>query len=45
MDIWKSDPAPAEICVQNVNGLRLAAEQGRYDGTFQGLNDAMAARF
>ena len=45
MDILKTDPTPAEICVQNVNGLRLAAEQGRFDGTFQGLNGAMAARF
>jgi uncharacterized oxidoreductase len=45
MEILKSQPTPAEICVQNVSGLRLAAEQGRYDATFTGLNDAMAARF
>jgi uncharacterized oxidoreductase len=45
MEILKTEPTPAEICVQNVNGLRLAAEQGRYDGTFNGLNAAMAERF
>jgi uncharacterized oxidoreductase len=45
MDILKADSTPAEICVQNVNGLRLAAEQGRYDGTFNGLNAAMATNF
>ena len=40
MEILKTHPTPAEICVQNVSGLRLAAEQGRYDGTFNGLNAA-----
>jgi uncharacterized oxidoreductase len=45
MEILKTNPTPAEICVQNVNNLRLAAEQGRYDGTFNGLNAAMAERF
>jgi uncharacterized oxidoreductase len=45
MEILKTQPTPAEICVQNVSGLRLAAEQGRYDGTFNGLNAAMAERF
>jgi uncharacterized oxidoreductase len=45
MEILKTEPTPKEICVQNVNGLRLAAEQGRYDGTFNGLNAAMAERF
>jgi len=45
MDILKSKPTPTEICVQNVGNLRLAAEQGRYDATFNGLNDAMAGRF
>ena len=45
MEILKTQPTPAEICVQNVIGLRMAAEQGRYDGTFNGLNAAMAERF
>jgi uncharacterized oxidoreductase len=42
MSILQTDPTPAEICVENVKGLRLAAEQGRYEGTFNGLNAAMA---
>jgi uncharacterized oxidoreductase len=45
MEILKTQPTPAEICVQNVNRLRLAAEQGRYDATFNGLNAARAERF
>jgi uncharacterized oxidoreductase len=45
MEILKSKPTPAEICVQNVGHLRLAAEQSRYDATFDGLNEAMGARF
>jgi uncharacterized oxidoreductase len=45
IQILKTEPTPAEICVQNVGNLRLAAEQGRYDATFNGLNNAMAARF
>jgi uncharacterized oxidoreductase len=45
MDILKTEPTSKEICVQNVNGLRLAAEEVRYDGTFNGLNAAMAERF
>jgi uncharacterized oxidoreductase len=40
MSILKTVPTPAEICVENVKGLRLAAEQGRYEGTFAGLNAA-----
>jgi len=42
MSILKTVPTPAEICVENVKGLRFAAEQGRYDATFAGLNAAMA---
>jgi len=45
MGILKTDPTPAEICVQTVNHLRLAADQGRHEATFKGLNDAMAGRF
>jgi uncharacterized oxidoreductase len=45
MGILKTEPTPAEICVKNVNHLRLAAEQDRYAATFKGLNDGMAARF
>jgi uncharacterized oxidoreductase len=42
MSILKTVPTPTEICVENVKGLRLAAEQGRFDATFEGLNGAMA---
>jgi uncharacterized oxidoreductase len=42
MDILKSQPCVTEICVENVKRLRFAAESGKYEGIFQGLNDAMA---
>jgi uncharacterized oxidoreductase len=45
MEILKTDPTPAEICVKNVSNLRFAAEEGRYSATFNGLNAAMAGRF
>jgi uncharacterized oxidoreductase len=41
MEILKTQPAVAEICVDNVKPLRFAAESGRYDDVFQGLNAAM----
>ena len=45
MALLKSSPTPAEICVKNVHPLRFAAEEGRFDATFQGLNEAMSKRF
>ena len=42
VEILKTQPTPAEICVENVKGLRFAAESGKYDAIFQGLNAAMA---
>jgi uncharacterized oxidoreductase len=42
IEILKNEPTPAEICVERVKGLRFAAEGGRYDGVFQGLNSAFA---
>ena len=42
MDILKAEPTPAEICVENVKGLRFAAESGKYNAIFNGLNAAMA---
>jgi uncharacterized oxidoreductase len=42
MEILKSQPTATEICVENVNGLRFAAQSGHYDAVFKGLNDAMA---
>jgi uncharacterized oxidoreductase len=38
MEILKSQPGAAEICVENVRPLRFAAESGHYDAVFQGLN-------
>jgi uncharacterized oxidoreductase len=45
MELLKSDPTPSEICVKNVYPLRYAEREGRFDATFDGLNEAMAARF
>jgi uncharacterized oxidoreductase len=42
MAILKTQPTPSEICVENVKRLRGAAESGRYDKVFNGLNEAMA---
>ncbi len=39
--ILKLQPTPAEICVENVKGLRFAAENGSYEGIFNGLNSSM----
>ncbi len=41
MEILKTQPAVAEICVENVKRLRFAAESGHYDAVFEGLNEAM----
>ena len=43
MEILGTVPTPPEICVKTVYPLRFAAETGKFDGTFVGLNDAMAA--
>ena len=42
MNILKTQPTPPEICVENVKRLRFAAESGKFDAIFQGLNAAMA---
>jgi uncharacterized oxidoreductase len=42
MEILKTKPTPPEICVENVKGLRFAAESGKFDAVFEGLNAAMA---
>jgi hypothetical protein len=31
--------------VKNVHGLRFAAEETRFEATFNGLNEAMSERF
>jgi len=43
MEILKTQPDAAEICVENVKRLRNAAQAGQYDTVFNGLNQAMAA--
>ena len=45
MELLQTEPTPAEIRVKNVHPLRFAAEEGRFDATFNGLNAAMAGRF
>jgi uncharacterized oxidoreductase len=42
MQILKIQPTPAEICVENVKPLRFAAESGKFDAIFEGLNASMA---
>jgi uncharacterized oxidoreductase len=44
MQIWSAKPTPPEICVERVHPLRFAAEEGRFDATFQGMNEAMSGR-
>jgi uncharacterized oxidoreductase len=41
MEILKQQPAPPEICVENVKRLRFAAESGKFDQIFSGLNASM----
>jgi uncharacterized oxidoreductase len=42
MGILKQQPTPLEICVENVKRLRFAAESGKFDPIFKGLNAAMS---
>ncbi|MFP5233308.1 MAG: SDR family oxidoreductase [Acidobacteriota bacterium] len=42
MELLNAEPAPAEICVKSVHGLRYATENGRFDAVFRGLNDSFA---
>jgi uncharacterized oxidoreductase len=41
IEILKQQPTPAEICVENVKPLRFAAESGKFDAIFNGLNSSM----
>jgi uncharacterized oxidoreductase len=45
MELLKSQPTPQEICVKRVHPLRFADREGRFDATFNGLNETMATRF
>lgn len=42
MAILKTQPTPNEICVENVKNIRSAAENGKFDAVFHGLNAAVA---
>jgi uncharacterized oxidoreductase len=42
VSLLTQQPTPTEIIVERVKPLRFAAESGKYDGTFNGLNAAMA---
>ena len=42
MQIFKTQPTPAEICVENVKPLRFSAENGKFDLIFQALNASRA---
>lgn len=41
--LLKTQPTPAEICVERVYPLRFADQSGKFDAVFTGLNDAMSA--
>jgi uncharacterized oxidoreductase len=40
MSLLSAEPTPPEIIVERVKGLRFAADSGRYDAVFQGLNSS-----
>jgi uncharacterized oxidoreductase len=40
MEILKTQPTPAEICVERVKGLRFSAASGKYGVILAGLNEA-----
>jgi uncharacterized oxidoreductase len=42
MEIFKTQPTPAEICVENVRRLRHAAENRTFDQIFNGMNSSIA---
>ena len=42
LEILKQQPTPAEICVETVKNLRFAAESGKFEQIFNGLNASMA---
>ena len=40
MQIFQTQPTPPEICVERVKGMRFAAEAGKFEAIFQGLNSS-----
>lgn len=45
MALLTAQPTPTEVCVKKVHPLRFAEKEGRFDATFNGLNEAMSGRF
>jgi uncharacterized oxidoreductase len=45
VELLRTQPTSAEICVKNVHPQRFADKSGKFDDVFNGLNDAMASRF
>ncbi|HTF34460.1 MAG TPA: SDR family NAD(P)-dependent oxidoreductase [Myxococcota bacterium] len=43
MQILRTQPTVTEVCVDRVKLLRSAVESGKFDATFQGLNESMPA--
>jgi uncharacterized oxidoreductase len=43
MQILETQPPAMEICVERVKPLRFAADSGKYDAVFLGLNASMGA--
>jgi uncharacterized oxidoreductase len=43
MQILKSQPGAMEVCVERCKPLRFAAESGKFEATFNGLNERMPA--
>jgi uncharacterized oxidoreductase len=43
MQILRSQPKVAEVCVERVKPLRFAAESGKFEAAFTGLNESMPA--
>ena len=41
MQILKTQASATEICVERVKPLRFSAESGKFDATFQGINESM----
>jgi uncharacterized oxidoreductase len=42
MEIFSTQPTPAENCVENAHCLRFAESKGVFEAVFKGLNDAFA---
>lgn len=45
MSLLTAQPTPTEVYVKRVQPLQLAEREGRFNATFDGMNEAMAKRF